>query len=94
MEFVLNKCYGGFSLSKEACAMLNCDRYDFSDDYTPTRTDPRLVDCVHKLGIRADGRYARLCIVEIPWNATDWEINDYDGMETLIYVVNGKIYHA
>ena len=40
------------------------------------------------------GDYAKLKVVEIPDNFTDYEINDYDGVETLIYVIDGKIYHA
>ena len=30
----------------------------------------------------------------IPDNATDWDIEDYDGNETLIYVVDGKIHYC
>jgi redox-sensitive bicupin YhaK (pirin superfamily) len=36
----------------------------------------------------------RLRLVEIPDTMTDWEKNDYDGIETITYVVDGKIYHA
>ena len=35
-----------------------------------------------------------LVVVEIPDGATDWDIYEYDGLETIIYVLNGKIYYA
>lgn len=35
-----------------------------------------------------------LKVVTIPDCATDWEIHDYDGLESVIYVVDGKIYWA
>ena len=34
-----------------------------------------------------------LKVYVIPDDATDWEINEYDGMESLILVINGKIVH-
>jgi nitroreductase len=33
-------------------------------------------------------------VVEIPDTATDWEIDEYDGWESVVYVVNGKLHHA
>jgi hypothetical protein len=35
-----------------------------------------------------------LVVVEIPDNATDWNIEEYDGLETVIYVLNGRICYA
>ena len=35
-----------------------------------------------------------LAIMTIPDNATDWDIQEYDGNENLIYVVNGKIHYC
>ena len=32
--------------------------------------------------------------VEIPDEATDWEVLDHDGLEHVIYVLDGTIYHA
>ena len=87
MEFVLNKCYGGFGLSEEACEALNTTE-------ELERNDERLVACIKVLGKEASARYAKLEIVSIPDDCTDYEINDYDGWESLTYVVNGKIYHA
>jgi hypothetical protein len=32
--------------------------------------------------------------VAIPDEATDWELDEYDGFERVTYVVGGKLYHA
>ena len=92
MEIVINRCWGGYSLSDKACEMLGInDNYDFYDMIQ--RTDSRLVDCVRSLGRDANGRCANLQIVEIPAETTDWEIDEYDGFESVTYVVDGKLYH-
>jgi len=79
-KIVINKCYGGFGLSKEAVARLKeLGLEDYSEYETP-RDDPRLVQVVEELGREANGEFAELCIVEIPSNA-GWEIEDYDGIE-------------
>ena len=88
MKIAINKCYGGFGLSKEARAMLPKDMYRWDMD----RTDPRLIEVIEKLGEEANGEFARLAIFDIPEDATDYQIWEYDGAETLIYVVDGKIY--
>jgi hypothetical protein len=46
------------------------------------RTDPKLIQVIEELGDRANGRCAKLKIVEIP-DGTDYEIDDYDGMESI-----------
>ena len=92
MKFVLNKCFGGFSLSNHICVCLQCDPYDYCD--YERRNDPMLVTFVEGMDEWANGRCAKLEVIEIPDTATDWEINDYDGYETLIYVVDGKLRHA
>ena len=35
-----------------------------------------------------------LVVINIPDEATDWELDEYDGWESVIYVLNGKIVHA
>lgn len=83
MKVVLNKCYGGFSLSKEACEYLNLDDsyngwYDWDVD---KRTDPKLVECVETLGReKASGQFACLKVVEVP-DDVEWEITYHDGYE-------------
>lgn len=88
MQIVLNKCFGGFCLSSSAVEALGLEsRYDEVD-----RTDYRLINLVER-GV-ASGPYARLVVVEIPDECTDYEINEYDGAESVTYVLNGKLYHA
>lgn len=92
MKFVLNKCYGGFSLSKEACDILHCNSYDYGDYYK--RSCEELIEVVEKLGDNASGKFAKLRVVEIPDEATDYLIDEYDGAEKLTFVVDGRIYFA
>lgn len=90
MKIVVNRCFGGFSLSKEACDRIgvNCEgRYI-------GRTDKRLIEVVEKLGQKANGDFADLEIVEIPDDITDYEIYDYDGREEIIYVAGGLLHHV
>jgi hypothetical protein len=46
------------------------------------RTDENLIKVVEELGYEADGRCASLEVVEIP-NDIEWEIDDYDGQESV-----------
>lgn len=80
MKIVINACYGGFSLSKEAYRELGLewDGYGYADI---KRDDPRLVACIEKLGPQnASGSAASLRVVEIP-DGTAWRIEEYDGLE-------------
>ena len=80
MKVVINGCYGGYSLSDEALAYLGIpgdNRYAYDDD----RTNPKLVECVEKLGEAAShGLGSSLYVVEVP-NDVKWTITDYDGVE-------------
>ena len=81
MKVVINRCYGGFGLSKDAYEFLGkeWDGYGFA---SIERTDPKLVECVETLGNKANGRFAELKVVEIPDDIM-WEISEYDGAETI-----------
>ena len=89
MKIVVNGCYGGFSLSE--AAMEACGA-NFAHD-EDQRTNPILIEMVERDAGAASGRCAELKVVEIPDNATDWELDEYDGLESIIYVANGKIHH-
>jgi hypothetical protein len=90
MKIVVNKCFGGFSLSDAAVKALHLNSpYDDIE-----RTDDKLVHLVETDADAASGYCAKLRVVELPDNTTDWELDEYDGAESIIYVVKGKIYHA
>ena len=87
MKIVVNSCYGGFHVPEELQEKRGLRRYDCID-----RTDPELVAFVEAHGGEYEEDCAFLEIVEIPDEATDWILNEYDGMESVIYVVDGKIH--
>lgn len=92
MTIIVNKCFGGYSTPS---AFLR--EYHLAEDevYDIQRTDPRLVAFVKaRGGVVAVDRGTKLVAVEIPDAATDWVLNEYDGMESIIYVLNGKIRYA
>lgn len=91
MKIVVNRAYGGFGLSDEAVKFLGIEKewLSFIPNHNLTkycdyemRTAPELIKCVETLGEKANGTYARLQVVEIPDNI-EWEIEDYDGVETV-----------
>lgn len=88
MKMVLNKCFGGYSVS-QACA----DALGEKSCYMVDRFDPRLIEMVERDSAWASGSCAKLKVVELPDGVTDWEINEYDGIESITYVVNGKLGH-
>lgn len=89
MKIVINKCYGGFSLSEEQALAYGIDEselyeggqglvyYDSVD-----RTDPKLVEVV-EMGL-PNAWASDLRVVEIPDGAF-YEIEEYDGAEYLIW---------
>jgi len=95
MKVIINKCYGGWGISIEAYerymhklgkkpydenrAMNECVSPYNNEEY---RTDPVLVLVVQELGRKANGAYAKLKVVEIP-DDVEWEIHDYDGVESV-----------
>jgi hypothetical protein len=82
-RIVINTCYGGFSLSKEAITkymeMAGITETDFYHRDIP-RDDPYLVQIVREMGSRAHGDCAELKIVEVPAGVS-WHIAEYDGNE-------------
>lgn len=89
-KIVINRCYGGFSLSKQVK-----DRYkDATREIVRPpnwflttdvrRDDPILIQIIQDVGEQsAGGGFAKLKIIEIPDDVPDdgWIIQDYDGME-------------
>jgi len=91
MKIVINGCYGGFGLSKRVMKALGIEH-----EYEVARTDKRLIELVERCGSDyvSRGDCTSLEVVEIPDEATDWTIREYDGLETIIYVVDGKLHYA
>ena len=81
MKIVINACYGGFGLSKEALALFN-ERSGtvVTYDIEIKRDNPILVEIVEQLGESANTRFSQLKVVEIP-DDVEWGIEEYDGKE-------------
>ena len=94
MKIAVNKCYGGFSLTKPVFDELGIkwDGYGYlgnkdlgikSDDYNAYRQDPRLIAAIEKIGEEnSSGAMAKVRIVEIP-DGIEWEMDEYDGVESV-----------
>ncbi len=92
MKIVLNNCYGGFGLSKQAVALYKLktgkdlilrddDVWFIHDDIE--RWDPFLVEVVEELGVLSNGDHASLVIVEIE-DGKLFKIDEYDGIEWIV----------
>lgn len=86
MKIIINRRYGGFSISHEAAKEIGVGWVTGTD----LRVNPELIKLIED-GKDCNGFCAKLKVVEIPSDATDYEIDDYDGMESIICVVNGKL---
>ena len=83
MKVVINTDFGGFGLSDEALALYAEKKgkpVDEVYDFDIPRDDLVLVWVVEHLGLKANGDYAELKVVEIP-EGVDWFISNYDGIE-------------
>lgn len=87
MKIVINKCFGGFSVSEAVYVEMGLAWDGLG--YHPTdsegedmeRNNPRLIAAIEKVGLEeSSGSSAELKIVEIP-DDVDWYIHEYDGME-------------
>lgn len=80
MKVVINTCYGGFSLSRQAYEFLDKKWDGHGYGFNLKRHNPKLVECIEKLGESANGLCADLKIIEIP-DDVDYIIEEYDGIE-------------
>ena len=84
MKIVINANFGGYGCDVS-------EQYvDLVDRYEGDRTNSELVAFVEN----HPDDCGDLAVMTIPDNATDWDIQDYDGNEDLIYVVDGKIHYC
>lgn len=84
MKYVINGEYGGFRIPEEILPKIPEAKWKY-DDSEEIRTNPELI------GYVLNNPDCDLVVVEIPDNATDWRVNEYDGAEDVICVVNGKL---
>ena len=84
MKMVINADYGGFGCGVE-------EQYeDWVLGLEDDRFNTELVEFVET----HPNECGDLAVVIIPDDATDWEMNEYDGYESVTYVLNGKIFEA
>lgn len=86
MKIAINCCFGGWDLKDAAWAAY--------EDYK-LRAANELISYIEEHEAELDKiqyDHSRIRVVTIPDDATDWLITDDDGMETLYYVVDGKIH--
>lgn len=81
MKIVLNRDYGGFGYG------VNKKYKEFIKKYSDDRTAEELIKVVEK----NPDDFGDLEVIWFEDEATDYTIEEYDGMETLIYVLNGKL---
>lgn len=86
MKIVLNRAYGGYHLPREYAEATDTNFYD---DSFEVRTDPDLIEYV-----TAHSHETDLEVIEFPDEATDYDVLEYDGLETLIYVLDGHLYYV
>ena len=87
MKIVINKAFGGFAVPNEVADILGCDTYPLENEDMEIRTSAELIDWVK---VNPD---SPLSIVDLPDEITDFEIDEYDGWENIIAVLDGKIKH-
>ena len=93
-KVVINNCYGGFSISKQALKRLKelkkakgwdvseLDTYIDYDDRI-TRHDEDLIKVVEELGSKASGMCASVKVYELAYPI--YRIEEYDGFESIKY---------
>lgn len=85
-KIVINAPYGGFRLGSGFVKA-----YGLESPYTDVERDDK--DLVEWVEAHPDDN-PDLRVVEIPDEATDYTINEYDGAEDVIMVIDGKLVWA
>lgn len=101
MKILLNKCYGYFCFNDTDTKLLddirNVAEKNVSWDSLAFRTNKdiiRIVEEYTEKSFNINGDCSNIKVVEIPDrnSLTDFIIQNYDGYENCIYVLNGKLY--
>lgn len=85
MKYVINSRFGGFSLPMGFVKKMGLSS-PFAYD-SNIRESEELINYLEE----NNSEDCDLKVVEIPDNATDWRLNEYDGLESIICVIDGKI---
>jgi hypothetical protein len=87
---VINKAFGGFRLSRQAIDELHMAgivnahqlRWQYSHE---SRSDPRLVEVVERLGAQASAPKSELVVERVPTALMPfYRVDDYDGLESVV----------
>lgn len=87
MKVVINNNWGGFGFGVHESKRDWVRQFEYDGK---KRADIELVNFVEN----NPEKCGDLIVIELPDEATDLDIQDYDGMETMVFVVDGKIYYA
>jgi len=86
MKLIINSCFGGFGVHPNILKKYDIQHRNKED----LRTNEKLIELIES-GVNCDTSYSRLVVKEIPDGVTDYYIEEYDGVETILYVLDGKI---
>ena len=89
MKVIINVCFGGFGVKEEVEEKLGLTKMDEEE----IRYNPELIALIES-GEDVSDEFANLKVVELPDDCTDYYIDEYDGNESIIYVVDGKLHWA
>lgn len=98
MKVMYNGSWGGFDIPKQARDLYlertgrKWSPYDDNRSFNELRADVDMIAIVEELGDEVFNENYPVAIAEFPDEATDFLITDYDGWESVYYVLNGKIY--
>lgn len=83
---ILNREYGGFHVPDEVCVAIGCDRYPTYE--MEVRVNDYFIDWVRR------HPESPLKVARVPMEATDFQFLEYDGFESIIMCVDGKLVYA
>ena len=78
---VINTCYGGYGLSKEAYEYMGMEWDGYGYAFESDRGNSKLIKCVEALGLKASGACAALEIVDT--HTSNYAIVEFDGSESI-----------
>ena len=91
MEILINRCYGGFGVSDFGLAKLR-ENNIMDDVYGyAIRTNSEFIKLFGRYGDKLFDEDSDVELEILPDDITDYDIQEYDGYETVIYVLDGKI---